>query len=79
MSRFLHTMVRITDPERLVLRARLESALNSLLADNVAAVCAALRLYELAVQFASATAFTPTEKATLIAESRGIRSDLGRA
>lgn len=59
------------------LKARLQAAVTAYLAGNTAGACAALRLYEWAVQAAPASAFTPAEKASLISESQAIRRDLG--
>ena len=73
-----HTLVALGLPAlRPLLKARLEAALTRFLEGNLPATCTALRVYELAVQAAPPAAFTPAEKASLIAESRQIRSDLG--
>jgi hypothetical protein len=60
-----------------VLKARLTTAANALIAGNKAAACTALNLYKLAVQAAPASAFTPVEKSKLIADANRIRAVIG--
>lgn len=73
-----HTLAALDRPALApALKASLETALRSAIASNKPATCLALRVYELAVAFAPGTAFTSAEKQAPIAESRGIRADLG--
>jgi hypothetical protein len=73
-----HTLAALDRPALApTFKASLETALRSALARNPQAACIALRVYELAVFLAPSSAFTTAEKQALIAESRGIRADLG--
>jgi hypothetical protein len=62
---------------RPVLRGRLAAAASFLAANNRPAACAALNAYKAVVQGAPASAFSPVEKAQLVADADRIRAVIG--